>query len=233
MSDISPPRYERTLNYLVDAQEREPDLIIRARCAPHFKRVAHQRRPDSLLNRISGRDGDGCIAGAHYCRVTPDGEVTACPYIEASEGSVRDRAFLDIWDNADGLRRLRDPVLRGRCGACEYRALCGGCRARPLAAGGDLMDEDPVCAHAPAGGPVIVPISDLEHHGLGWSEAARQRLERVPLFLRRLVKKRAEAYVAELGERLVTPEHLSVLVARRFGGNPPRRPPPGTPVARR
>ncbi len=224
MSNISPLRYERTLSYLVGAQSLHSDLIIRARCAPHFKRVAHQRRPDSLLNRIAGRDGDGCIAGTHYCRVTPEGEVTACPYIEAAEGSVRDQPFLDIWDRAPGLRRLRNPLLRGRCGACEYRALCGGCRARPVAAGGDLMDEDPVCAHVPAGGPVIVPVSDLEGHGLRWSGAARERLERVPPFLRRLVKKRAEAYVAELGEQVVTPEHLSVLVARRFGANVPTRP---------
>lgn len=93
------------------------------------------------------------------------------------------------------------------------------------------MDEDPVCAHVPAGGAVIVPVADLERYGLRWSGAARERLERVPPFLRRLVKKRAEAYVVELGERVVTPEHLSALVARRFGGNPPRL--PGIPGARR
>ena len=231
MSDISPLRYERTLNYLVEAQSEHPELIIRARCAPHFKRVAHQRRPDSLLNRISGRDGDGCIAGSHYCRITPQGAVTACPYIETVEGNVRDRVFLDIWDNAHGFSQLRNPVLRGKCGACEYRELCGGCRARPLAAGGHLMDEDAVCAHAPSGGAVIVPVSDLERYGVRWSEAARERLERVPPFLRRLVKKRAEAYVAETGEGVVTPEHLSALVARRFGGNPPR--PPDIPGAKR
>lgn len=93
------------------------------------------------------------------------------------------------------------------------------------------MDEDAVCAHAPSGGAVIVPVSDLERYGVRWSEAARERLERVPPFLRRLVKKRAEAYVAETGEGVVTPEHLSALVARRFGGNPPR--PPDIPGAKR
>jgi radical SAM protein with 4Fe4S-binding SPASM domain len=224
MSDISPLHYERTLDALVDAQGHYPDLIIRARCAPHFKRIAHQRRPDSLLNRIAGSDGDGCIAGRHYCRITPEGAVTACPYIEASQGNVRERPFLEIWDGAEDFRRLRAPVLGGRCGACEYRALCGGCRARPLAAGGDLMDEDPVCAHVPSGTPVIVPIADLAQHGVRWSDAARERLERVPPFLRRLVERRAEAYVAELGERVVVPEHLSALAAKRFGANPPRPP---------
>lgn len=89
---------------------------------------------------------------------------------------------------------------------------------------GDLMDEDPVCGYAPAGGPLIVPIAHLAELGLHWSEAADARLARVPSFLRRLVKKRAEAYVADLGERVVTEEHLSALVAKRFGDQPPRRP---------
>jgi len=225
MSNISAERYEATLSALLDAQSDHPELIIRARCAPHFKRIAHQRQPDSPLNRIAGRDGDGCIAGIHYCRVTPEGTVTACPYIERAEGNVRDQSFHEIWDHADGFRQLRNPTLGGRCGECEYGALCGGCRARPLAAGGDLMGEDPVCSHTPRGGPVIVPISDLEHYGVRWSESARLRLDRVPPFLRRLVKKRAESYVTELGEKIVTPEHLSALVAKRFGANPPPRPP--------
>ena len=98
MSDISPQRYEQVLRELVQSQARYSDLIIRARCAPHYKRVAFQCNPDSPLNRISGRDGDGCIAGIHYCRITPEGGVTACPYIEAEQGSIRERGFLDIWD---------------------------------------------------------------------------------------------------------------------------------------
>ncbi len=72
MSDISPQRYEEVLRELVESQARYQDLIIRARCAPHFKRVAYQCNPDSPLNRISGRDGDGCIAGnpllSHHAR---------------------------------------------------------------------------------------------------------------------------------------------------------------------
>jgi radical SAM protein with 4Fe4S-binding SPASM domain len=224
MSDISPERYEQVLRDLVVFQARYPDLIIRARCAPHFKRVAYQSNPDSSLNRISGRDGDGCIAGTHYCRITPEGGVTACPYIEDVEGSIRGQAFLDIWDNSDGFRRLRSPVLRGKCGACEYRQLCGGCRARPRALGRDLMDTDPVCAYQPVAGPMVVPLSDAESRRIPWSAEAEQRLARVPGFVRRLVRKRAEAYVAELGDTLVTPAHLAVLTARRFGAAGPSKP---------
>jgi radical SAM protein with 4Fe4S-binding SPASM domain len=224
MSDISPQRYEEVLRELVQSQARYTDLIIRARCAPHYKRVAFQCNPDSPLNRISGRDGDGCIAGIHYCRITPEGGVTACPYIEAEQGSIREGGFLDIWDNAADFQRLRAPKLGGKCGACEYRQLCGGCRARPVALGDDLMDADPICAYTPGAGPMVVPLSSLENRHVRWSAEADQRLSRIPAFVRKLVKKRAEAYVAELGEELVTPTHLSTLSARRFGNGGPTRP---------
>ena len=224
MSNISPLRYEQVLGELVTAQARHTDLIIRARCAPHFKRIAHQHDPNSRLNRISGRDGDGCIAGIHYCRITPEGSVTACPYIPEEEGNIRQQRFLDIWDHGSEFQRLRSPLLQGKCGDCEYHLLCGGCRARPRALGGDLMDADPLCAYVPTGERVIVPLSDIEGPRIPWDSEASIRLARIPGFLRRLVKKRAEAYVAELGETQVTTDHLATLSAQRFGGNHPARP---------
>lgn len=227
LSNISPQRYEQVLNELVDAQPRYPELIIRARCAPHFKRIAHQRHPDAPLNRIGGSEGDGCIAGAHYCRVTPQGGVTACPYIPTEEGSIRRQLFWDIWERGDGFKCLRDPVLRGKCGACEYRYLCGGCRARALAHSGGLMDSDPLCPYATDQRAPLVPLANSEIVGVRWSAEAAQRLARVPLFLRNLVKKRAEAFVAGRGEQLITTQHLSLLVAQRFGGNAPARPASG------
>ena len=223
-TDLSATRYERVLGELIDAQQDHPELIIRPRCAPHFKRVALQRRPDSLLNRISGNDGDGCIAGTHYCRVTPEGAVTACPYIEEEVGNIRQQAFADIWTDADDFLRLRMAGLGGACGACEYRKLCGGCRARPVAAGGDLMDADPFCAYVPEGGAVIEPLAELAGSCIRWTEQAETRISRIPAFLRQMIRKRAEAYVFELGEEAVTTDHLDVLTARRFGNGVPRRP---------
>jgi AdoMet-dependent heme synthase len=224
VTDLTPQRYEQILGELIEAQERCSDLIVRARCAPHFKRIAHQRRPDAKLNCISGLDGDGCIAGTHYCRITPEGGVTACPYIPDEVGNIRHDSFMALWADSPAFRSLRNPVLRGSCGPCEYRKLCGGCRARPLALGGDMMDSDPWCTYKPRGGPVILPLSDDRHGGISWDTQAGQRLNRVPGFLRKMVKKRAEAYVADLGLDCVKPEHLDALVAKRFGSaSPPRR----------
>lgn len=224
MSDISPLRYDRVLGQIVAAQKAHKDIIIRARCAPHFKRIAHQQDPGTMLNRISGQEADGCIAGTHYCRITPQGGVTACPYIPTEAGNIRQQDFLDIWDHARDFLRLRSPELAGKCGQCEYNRLCGGCRARPVAIGRDLMDEDPLCVYVPQNVELIEPLSSSEHQEITWSPQAEQRLSRIPGFIRRLVKKRAEAYVAEIGETMVTTDHLSSLSARRFGGHGPKRP---------
>jgi len=223
MSDISPITYERVLNQLVAAQEQSRDLLIRARCAPHYKRIAYQRNPASTLTRAAGYEGGGCLAGIHYCRVTPEGGVTACPYIPEEEGNIRDTKFWDIWDQSLTFQSLRNPMLQGKCGSCEFQKLCGGCRARPLAMGGSLMDTDPWCVHTPDGSAVIEPLIE-QTRKLAWSEEAEKRLSRVPSFLRKMVRNRAESYVHELGLQRVTEEHLAILSARRFGSNGPPRP---------
>lgn len=222
MSDISPATYERVLEQLVAAQECSQDLLIRARCAPHFKRIAYQRNPASTLTRAAGYEGGGCLAGIHYCRITPEGGVTACPYIPHEEGNIREAKFWDIWEGSPRFQSLRHPKLQGKCGSCEFQLLCGGCRARPLSLQGSLMDTDPWCIHAPAGSAVIQPL-EVRPRQLVWSKEAALRLSRVPSFLRKMVTNRAESYVQELGLDEVTEEHLATLSARRFGsGGPPR-----------
>jgi radical SAM protein with 4Fe4S-binding SPASM domain len=221
MSDITPAHYEDVLKQLVRAQQDSTDLIIRARCAPHYKRVAHELDPLSPLTRAQGYEGGGCLAGIHYCRITPEGTVTACPYIPDAEGSIRERGFWEIWDNSVTFQRLRNPDLKGKCGKCEYRKLCGGCRARPLALGGDIMDADPWCGHYPSGKTVIQPWVEPVQTELTWTRDAEQRLQRIPGFLRKMVRKRAESHVRERGEQQVTREHLSALARNRFGDSMP------------
>ena len=218
--DISPQRHEEVIREIIAAQSRESDLIIRPRCAPHYKRIAHQLNPDAPITGISGQEGDGCIAATHYCRVTPTGEVTACPYIDASVGNIRQQSLLEIWDQAPQFQLLRHPTLAGKCGTCEYRRLCGGCRARPVAMGGDILDADPWCAYQPPGVPVIEPwVADSQ--AISWSMEAETRISRVPGFIRKMVRKKAEAYARECGEPVVTVDHLDQLTARRFGSAKP------------
>ena len=54
-----------------------------------------------------------------------------------------------------------------------------------------------------------------------WSDEANARLARVPVFLRPMVRRRAEALAAELGERRVTEAHMQELAKRRPGADAP------------
>lgn len=221
VGNISEVNYEASIKKIIECQQKHEKLIIRPRCAPYFKRIAWQMNPESALNRISGQEGDGCIAGTHYCRITPEGDVTACPYIEQSVGNIREQEFQAIWKSAPDFLSLRNPQLKGKCGSCEFRKLCGGCRARPLAMGKGLMDEDASCSYIPQNGTVIEPVTDFSTAGLKWSDDAQNKLDRIPGFIRHMVKKRTESYVYDLGQKLITVEHMTQLSAKRFGNNLP------------
>ncbi len=220
LTNVSRDVHERVLRRVTQAARDEEELLVRPRCAPHFKRMALELDPPLPVTLAHGYEAGGCLAGTRYCRVTPEGEVTPCPYIETSVGSVRECDFADLWRDAPLFARLRAPRLEGRCGECEYARLCGGCRARPLARFGALMGEDFLCSYEPHGGAVIEPLPDTES-AIPWTPEAEARLERVPPFIRRMVRRRAEAYVRERGGAAVEARHLYELAERRFGAAGP------------
>ncbi|HHI82804.1 MAG TPA: SPASM domain-containing protein, partial [Rhizobiales bacterium] len=225
-TDISIANYDAVLARVVKAAHEEERLMVRAKCAPHFKRLALALDPDWPITMAHGYEAGGCIAGTRYARVTPDGEVTPCPFMEISGGSVRDKGFAEIWNDAGIFNELRNLKLEGRCGVCEFQKLCGGCRARPLARTGNLMGEDFLCSYQPEGGGIVETLAPTGAT-LVWDRDAQTRISRVPGFVRRMVKKRVEADVRARGGRVVTAGDISRLAKERFkGGMPPgmRRP---------
>ncbi len=222
-TDISPENYDRVLRRVVQAAHDEQQLMVRAKCAPHFKRMAFELDPKWPITVAHGYEAGGCLAATRYARVTPEGEVTACPYIETSVGSVRDQGFARLWHEAPMFKAMRAPELEGRCGVCEYTKLCGGCRARPLARDGNVMGEDYLCLYQPQDGAVIEPMPAVVSK-MEWTDEALVRIERVPGFVRRMVRKRAEDYVRDQGRSVVTAGDLATLVKRRFGDKGPPLP---------
>lgn len=199
--DLTPAQYETALHEIVALQKTQRGIMVNARCAPHIKRILYEEDPNSPYTRATGYDGGGCPAGTHYCRVSPVGDVTPCPYMELSAGNIRSTSFWEIWRRAPLFQTFRQPDLDGRCGRCEYRLLCGGCRARSLAQGGRLLGEDPNCDYMPGNGDVVAAEngdSGEESHPV-WTEEARNRLEKVPIFLRTVVKRKLEERAAREG----------------------------------
>src|SRR5213080_343373 len=81
-------------------------LLIRAKCAPHFRRILWELDPSSPL--LQNYAHGSCPAGKHYCRITPEGDVTPCPYMPVSAGNVRAASFAELWRGARVFDALRD-----------------------------------------------------------------------------------------------------------------------------
>jgi AdoMet-dependent heme synthase len=212
MPGLDPSANEAVLSELVELETRyRGRMMVRSKCMPQFMRLIAERAPDSPLMNYQTR----CPCGVHYCRITPEGRVTPCPYTPAVAGDLRARSFADVWWESPVFRALRDGSPGGKCGRCEYRELCGGCRARAHAVTGDLLAEDASCAYEPTGlEPVVRPARPVAYGQpaapeLEWDEAARARMERVPSFVRGVVTTRVEAFARERGHSRVTLELLA------------------------
>ena len=197
-------------------------LLIRAKCAPHFRRIVWEMNPASPL--LKNYAHGSCPAGKYYCRITPTGDVTPCPYMPVSVGNLRGAAFDELWRTAPAFDALREPTLGGRCGACEFSKVCGGCRCRAYATYGDYLAEDPACGYQPGahGGAVIDLPATLTFglpvdYQLSWEPQARERLDAIPSFARGMVVKAVEAYARGRNERVVTRELLAQ-VRNSWGG---------------
>jgi radical SAM protein with 4Fe4S-binding SPASM domain len=212
LSDLAPADYEAVLSDLAKWQrEYRGRMLVRAKCAPHFMRHVHALDPESPVLNYETR----CPCGTQYCRITPDGKLTPCPYLPEVAGDLRTQSFAEIWRSAPLFRALREGTLGGKCGRCEYRKLCGGCRARAFALEGDVLAADPSCVYEPApDAAVIERVREVTygqefHPALRWSAAARARMDRVPSFVRGVVMKRVEDWARERGLGEVTPELLT------------------------
>ena len=197
-------------------------LLIRAKCAPHFRRILWEMNPSSPLLRNYAHGS--CPAGKYYCRITPEGDLTPCPYMPLAVGNLRETGFDVLWRTAPAFGALRDPKLGGRCGACEFSRVCGGCRCRAYATHGDFLAEDPACGYQPGahGGAVIELPATLTFglpvdYQLTWEPAARERLQAIPSFARGMVVKAVEAYARGCGEHVITAAILAD-VRSKWGG---------------
>ncbi|MHA1128672.1 MAG: PCP reductase family protein [Alphaproteobacteria bacterium] len=80
----------------------------------------------------------------------------------------------------------------------------------------NMMGEDTLCTYQPQGGAVITPMSPATG-AMDWTEDAQTHLQRIPGFVRRMVRRRAEDYVRSEGRSSVTKDDLTLLAKRRFG----------------
>ena len=200
--ELSPAETDASLRHLVDAQAGYAPMLVRAKCAPQFKQLAFE------MGR-GGMESGGCMAGTEYCRITPEGNVTPCPYMDLVAGNVRQEGFSAVWNDSPIFADLRDASrLKGKCGSCEFSELCGGCRCRAYAGTGDHLAADPACLYEP--GTLEAPtLPDV-----AFTDPVIQRLDRIPIaFIREKVRRGLLAYASRHSLSVVTSTDMDAALA--------------------
>jgi radical SAM protein with 4Fe4S-binding SPASM domain len=113
----------------------EGEALIRAFQHPRLKQFTQRSEP---------RDPDDipCALARRTTRVSPTGDVFACPSYPGAIGNLLERSFRDIWSGGellDRLRKVRVRDLEGDCHDCSQSGYCGRCTAVALLEHGDEM----------------------------------------------------------------------------------------------
>lgn len=241
VSDLDRGEYDAVLAELATIQRRwSSKMLVNAKCAPHFVKTLLAAGDEAPFPKSFAGGAGGCPAGTHYMGIRPNGDVTPCPYLPLFAGNLQQRGLRELWDDSElftGIRRRGE--LGGRCGACELSTMCGGCRARAYGMTGDLMAEDPLCSHVPGTlaaaverlRPAAVEYGQADRPALRWEPEARERMQRIPAFVRGMVTRAVESWCEKNAVEVVTAEVLEAIRARMptpkvFGAyaSPPREP---------
>ena len=152
--EMGPEEYEKTLRQFYRLS-KSCGMETKATCAPQYYRIMRQEARIEGIEVSEKNFGmnavtRGCLAGLSFVFVSHRGNVQPCGYFDVKAGSVREREFQDLWENAALFHDLRNfRGLEGKCGKCDYVRYCGGCRARAYEGTGRYMAPEPYCAYEP------------------------------------------------------------------------------------
>jgi heme b synthase len=152
--EMGPQEYEETLAEFYELG-KATEMETKATCAPQYYRILRQKAKKDGIEVNEETFGlnartRGCLGGLSFVFVSHSGLVQPCGYFDVQAGSIKERSFKDLWENAELFRDLRKfSLLKGKCGKCDYIRFCGGCRARAYEHTGDYMSEEPYCAYVP------------------------------------------------------------------------------------
>lgn len=86
---------------------------------------------DPILSILLDKDNNGylaCSAGINNLGISSDGDVFPCIFLREKLGNLNDDSLIEIWQNSEILKKLRQREING-CGTCKFNYSCGGCRA--------------------------------------------------------------------------------------------------------
>lgn len=168
---VLPEEHERIFNWMYDLSKTVP-FDVRTTAAQHYRRVVIERTraelgaSGAIKTALTGagysfQDGlnrpqQGVNDGKGFCFISHTGDVCPSGFLQIPGGNVREKSIKEIYRNSRLFSELRDPsLLKGRCGACEYRRVCGGSRARAYVMTGDYLEEESRCVYQPQSNAVL------------------------------------------------------------------------------
>jgi radical SAM protein len=176
LNPISADECETLFGWLAELPRGRGLPIVTTTEAPHFRRILLERarsrskRAPAAVDRGHPSDG-GHPSGGHphggggpvpglgirdgngILFVSNVGDVSPSGFLPLVAGNVKAESPVEIYRSSEMFRALRRAEsFEGRCGICEYRGPCGGSRSRALAATGNMLAEDPLCAYVPRAG---------------------------------------------------------------------------------
>jgi AdoMet-dependent heme synthase len=153
--DLAAAEYEQVFEFMYDLSKTAP-FGIKTTEAMHYRRyVAQRMKAEHGVTENENAKGmawrtAGVSDGKGFVFVSHTGEIFPAGFLPLSGGNVLRDSLVDIYQNSELFRTLRDPKLReGKCGLCEYQKICGGSRSRAYALTGDYLAEDPRCIYEP------------------------------------------------------------------------------------
>lgn len=191
LAQLSPEQFEDVLNFLYEADKVVSLKTTEAhhfRRVVIQRRILEQRRipPDSVMSLgatyryLRGRLEEvipavdfsaparmrraplNINAGRGFMFISHGGAVYPSGFLPLAAGNVRLQPLPEIYRTAPLFQSLRKPeLLRGRCGACEFRTVCGGSRSRAFAATGDALGEEPWCTYVPGSFPYPQDVEEM------------------------------------------------------------------------
>lgn len=106
----------------------------------------HPELAPKLKQRLQTWGGNQ--AGTRLVNIDDKGNVKPDPFFPEIVGNIKERRFIEIWNDHPTLNKLREQPRKigGKCQSCTYLDICNGnSRARSYAAHSNLWQEDPAC----------------------------------------------------------------------------------------
>jgi radical SAM protein with 4Fe4S-binding SPASM domain len=146
---LSPQEHRETLDLVKEARMEWKDFISGSYLT-EIKMIENFNQQE--LKKLDHLIIYPCKASTERCGISADGWVLPCEMLcNVKAGNIRQRDFLDIWQNSQVMQSFREAMvysLKGhpRCIGCRYKQLCyQGQRCKPYYYSSNLNPEDVGC----------------------------------------------------------------------------------------